>query len=215
MKQHLREMLVARDLDGIAQLASRRKRALGILISLTYDEDRLVAWRAVEAMGVASNRVARDNADYVLNILRRLHWLLLEESGGVGWYAPQMIAEIIRQSPDDFSEDYACIVTTLLHTMAEEDLEHFRPGIFWAIGRLAPVAARDVEEVLTNVRASLADPDDQVRGMAVWCLVQAGKHIRIDQLHSDSGRVEVFEDGELRETTVGALATARNDRGVS
>jgi hypothetical protein len=211
MKQQLRDMLVARDFDGVADLAVKRKRALGILISLTYDVDELVAWRAVEAMGVASGRAADDNAEVVRNILRRLHWLLLEESGGVGWYAPQMMAEIIRARPALFRDDFASVATTLLHTMAEDDLGHFRPGILWAIGRLAAAAPDDVAHVLPEVEECLDHDDAQVRGMAVWCLTQVGGKTALAaraELRSDDGAVQVYEDGQLVEKKIGELAVA-------
>lgn len=211
MKQQLRDMLVARDLDAVAESAVRRRRALGVLISLTYDADPLIAWRAVEAMGVAAARVADDDPEAVRNILRRLHWLLLEESGGVGWYAPQMIAEIVQARPELFADDFASVVTTLLHSMAEEDLGHFRPGILWAIGRLAAAARDDVEHVLPDVEACLDHDDARVRGMAVWCLVQAGRRSTLAtraRLLSDDELVAVYQEGQLVDKTVGDLTRA-------
>lgn len=189
-------------------MAARRKRVLGVLISLTYETNPLIAWRAVEALGMAADRVAEKDKASVQSHLRRLHWLVSEESGGVCWYAPQAIAEIVRHRPRAFS-NYADIVVTLLTTMAEEDLGHFRPGILWAIGRLAPVVIEKVYTALPGVAACLDDPDPQVRGMAVWCLTQAGEREvyrgRKDLL-SDAGSVELYDDGRLNLTTVGALA---------
>jgi hypothetical protein len=204
----LRELLEAGNAAEIAELASRRTRVLGTLVSLTYDREPLVAWRAVEAMGMAADRVAGSDADAVRSHLRRLHWLLSEECGGFCPYAPQAMAEIIRRRPLAFSE-FASIVTTLLETLAEEDLTFYRGGILWAIGRLASVARAEVESALPRVQACLDDPDPQIRGMAVWCLVQAGQRDRLQdraELLSDAGSVELFEDGSLHRTTVGGLA---------
>jgi AraC family transcriptional regulator of adaptative response/methylated-DNA-[protein]-cysteine methyltransferase len=207
MKQRLRDLLVERRLEEIAQLAESKKRVLGDLVSLTYDPERLVAWRAVEALGVAAARVAETDSAFVRGHLRRLHWLLSEESGAVCWYAPQAMAEIVRQRPDDFA-DYACIVATLLHTVAAEDLDHFRDAILWAIGRLGPAAIRDVEPVLPSIVACLDHADARVRGMAAWCLVQIGKREllagRADLL-SDDGQVELYENGQIELTSVRTL----------
>ncbi len=208
MKERLKDLLARRELDEIARMAAAKRRVLGALTSLTFDADPLIAWRAVEATGVAAARVAEDSPESVRNHLRRLHWLLSEESGGICWHSPQSMAEIVRRSPADFS-DYAPVVVTLLDTMAEEDLGHFRAAVLWAIGRLATVAADVAESVLPSITASLDDPDPQVRGMAVWCLVQLDKRELIESradLLDDEGVVELYEDGQLERTTVGALA---------
>ena len=202
-------MLEARNFDEIAGIAARRKRLLGTLVSITYDPDPLVAWRAVEAMGVASERIARENPDLVHSHLRRLHWLMSEESGGICRHAPQAMAEIVRRQPELFAE-YVPITISLIEEMAEEDLASgFRPAVLWAIGRLAPVAPDEVESVLSSVVPCLDDPDPQVRGVAVWCLVQAGKRDQFvgrKNLKNDDGLVQIYDDGAMTETTVGELA---------
>jgi hypothetical protein len=209
LKAQIRQLLESYDLESIASVAGRRKRALGVLVSITYDPDPLIAWRAVEAMGAASERIAGDNPEFIRSHLRRLHWLLSEESGGICRHAPQAMAEIVRRSPDLFA-DYAPITISLLEDMAEEDLDSgFRPAVLWAIGRLAPVAPERVEAVLPAVEACLDNPDPQVRGVAVWCLAQAGGHDRISargDLKSDEGPVRLYGGGKLVDTTVGELA---------
>jgi len=92
--------------------------------------------------------------------------------------------------------------------MADEDLDHFRPGILWAIGRLGPLAAGTIDAVLPAIEASLDQADPQARGMAVWCLEQIGRadllEARTDLLE-DAGPVALYEHGELTETTVREL----------
>ena len=143
MKKQLRELLEARRFEAIADLVERKRRLLGTLVSLTFDTELLIAWRAVEAIGLAADRLSAEDADYVRSHLRRLHWLIGEESGGICWYSPQAMAEIVRRRPTVFPE-YAPIVATLLITMAEEDLAHFRAGVLWAIGRLGGIVEKDV-----------------------------------------------------------------------
>ena len=207
MKKQIRQLIEHRDLDGLADLAGRKRRVLGLLVSLTFDSDPLVGWRAVEAMGVAADRIAADDPDHVRQHLRRLHWLLSEESGGVCWRAPEAIAEIVRRRPRMFA-DYVPIVVLLIEQMAEEDLVHFRPGILWAIGRLGHLAENEINAALPAITACLDYPDSQVKGMAAWCLRQCGRGdipARRDDLLSDRGPVEIYEDGDLVRVTVGQL----------
>ena len=197
-------LLQQSDFDGIVDVAGRKRRTLGLLISLTFDADPQIAWRAVEAMGAAADRIARDDPDYVREHLRRLHWLLSEESGGICWRAPEAMAEIIRRDPDRFS-DYVPIVVSLIGEMAEEDLAHFRVGILWAIGRLGAIAGNELDAAEPTIRACLDHHDPQVRGMAAWCLGQCGRAALLagrPDLLSDQRPVDFYEDGHLGRTNV-------------
>ncbi|MHC4274837.1 MAG: hypothetical protein ACYSUR_14380, partial [Planctomycetota bacterium] len=79
MKKHLRQLLEEQKSNEISDLAGRKRRVLGALLSLTFDPDPQIVWRAIEAMGLAAGRIARDDPDYVRNHLRRLYWLISEE----------------------------------------------------------------------------------------------------------------------------------------
>jgi hypothetical protein len=208
VKKHLRELLDTERIEEIADIAGRQRRVLGSLVSLTFDPDPLIVWRAVEAMGAAAARIADDDPEYVREHLRRLRWLISDESGGICWHAPEAMAEIIRRRPRLFS-DHIPIVVYLLRVMEEEDLVRFRAGILWAIGRLGDLAASEVEAVLPSIAACLDDSDPQVRGMAVWCLAQSRRtellQTRSDLL-SDEGTVALYLDGHLLRRSVAELA---------
>jgi len=200
-------LLTQRNLDELGELAGRERRVLGLLTSLTFDRDPLVGWRAVEAMGVAAERTAQYDPGHVQEHLRRLRWMLNDESGGVCWRAPEAMAEVVRARPDLFA-DYIPIIVLLLRTLADEDLEHFRAGVLWAIGRLGSLAQNRVPMVLPQVAAALEHRDPQVRGMAVWCLGQIGKEQALADkpaLRSDDGPVDLYEEGSLRRTQVRRL----------
>ncbi len=204
MKTDLRELLDNGHFDRIADIAVRKKRVLGSLVALTYDPDPLIGWRAVEAMGWAAHRIAEHDSHYVREHLRRLHWLISEESGGVCWRAPEAMAEILRHRPTLFA-DYTPVVVSIVQSMAEEDLDHFRAGAIWAVGRLGPLARDHIQPVLPAIAAALDGPDPQVRGMAVWCLGKLGRREPLaarPHLLSDHGPVELYEDGDLRRTSV-------------
>lgn len=216
LKKALRDLLGQERFEQIAESAVQKRRTLGQLVSLTFDADSRIGWRAVEAMGLSADRIAQSDPEYVRNHLRRLYWLLSEESGGLCWRAPQAMAEIIRHRPKLFA-DYIPIVVHLIQEMAEEDLGHFRAGILWAIGRLGPLADEHVESVLPRITAALDDPDPQVRGMAVWCLQQVQQvellTARPDLL-ADEEPVDLYLNGHLRRTTVRDLARCALDREV-
>jgi HEAT repeat protein len=207
LKDILHELLVAGQLEQIGDMAVRQKRVLGSLVALTFDTDPLICWRAIEAMGIATARIAEQDAAYVREHLRRLYWLLSEESGGVCWRAPEAMAEIASRQPTLFA-DYIPIVVSLIVNLAKEDLQHFRGGALWAIGRLGSVAGDHLPPVLAAVTAALDDTDPQIRGMAAWCLGRVGQaRILAGRPHllTDEGSVDLYEGRLLTRTSVGRL----------
>jgi len=210
LKRELRALLEERRLDDVAALAETRRRVLAVLVSLTYDTDALIRWRAVEAMGAAAARLVPRSPHVVREELRRLMWLITEESGAICWHAPEAMAEIVARTGDAFA-DYVPIVAHLLLETAEEDLEHLRPGILWAIGRLGPRAAAVADDVVPDIVGALGYPDAQVRGLAAWCLGRVGRSdllVGREGLRNDEGPVELYADGRVTLTTVARLVEA-------
>jgi HEAT repeat protein len=188
-------------------MAVRRKRVLGKLVTSTYDADPRISWRAVEALGLAASRVAEQDPEHIRQLLRQLLWLINDESGGICWRAPEAMAEILWHRPTLFA-DYIPIVTSLIVNLAEEDLEHFRVGTLWAIGRLAVAGADHILDLIPSVTLALEDLNPQVRGMAVWCLHEIGRaDLLADRpdLAADEGALDLYEDGSLKRTTVSEL----------
>lgn len=206
MKEQLRNLLVNEAYGPIIELAGHKRRVLSFLTTLTYDPDPLIAWRAIEAIGLAAGRIADDDPEFVRIHLRRLLWLLNDESGGIGWRAPEAIGEIIRNRQKQFAE-FVPIVISLLD-MEEEDVGKFLPGILWAIGRLGQVMPDAAKLAIPGIVPCLNNPDPQTRGMAVWCLGQlhAANHLLPEVLLKDDSAIDVYLDGQLVCKSVAQLA---------
>jgi hypothetical protein len=209
MKKQLREWLEQGDYASIVSSAGRNRRVLSYLTALTYDLEPLISWRAVEAMGLAAGHISDEDPEFVRVHLRRLIWLLNDESGGIGWRAPEMIGEILRSRPTRFAEFIPILLSIL--DMEEEDAARFRPGTVRAIGRLAQVAPGAVRPAMEHILSLLEDRNPQTRGLAAWCLGQLGatEHlVAHSELLRDEGQVDFYGDGYLASTTVARLARA-------
>jgi hypothetical protein len=166
-----------------------------------------VVWRAIEAMGLSVEKLASTNKRYLKEHMRRLYWLITEEAGAVFWRAPECMAECCARLPDLF-KSHIPIAFHLLESLEEEDLEHFRPGTIWAIGRLVSWAREDLPTVLPLVVEALDRPEPQARGMAVWCLGEVGETEALAErpdLLDDQGPVQVYRNRVLENQTVGTL----------
>lgn len=206
-QQKLRDWLSNGQYTDITQFAARNRRTLSYLTGLSYDSDELIAWRAIEAIGLAAARIADDDSEYVRGHLRRLMWLLNDESGGIGWRAPEAIGEIIRNRPTLFTEFIPILISIL--DMEKEDAPRFRAGALWAIGRLGQVIPALLSTAHSWAEIFLRDPVPQTRGMAIWCLVQlrqTGAILQNTSLFEDSNPVQLYTNGRLNQTTVSQLA---------
>lgn len=200
-------MLKAAQFEAIVRFAAENKRLLSLLTALTYHADHLLAWRAVQAFGMAARRIADADAEYVRNHLRRQFWLLSDESGGIGWRAPELIGETLARCLGLFEEFVSPLIYVL--DLEAEDAPRFRPGALWAVGRIAPDRAQTPALALPLVLPCLRDPNPQARGMALWCLGHMGYRPLASELQlllADPAGVEIYQDGELRLASVGALA---------
>jgi len=136
--------------------------------------------------------------------LRRLQWSLNDESGSIGWRAPQAMGAILAATPSTFAE-FAPIIASML----DLDETHFYPGVLWAIGVIAEDHAARVQFALWQIRALLRDALPETRGMAAFCLGRlrdAASRDALAQLADDAAQLRVFEEDELQTRTVGELA---------
>jgi hypothetical protein len=190
--KRLRSLLQAGDDPGLLGFARSQRRTLSYLTALTYDPDPDLAWAAIRAMGLVAAELADRDPEFVRGHLRRLVWLLNDESGGIGWRAPEALGAILAGRPDCFA-DFIPILVSLLD-MEAEDAIRFRAGTLWAIGRLAQAAPGPASQALPWVLPALRDPDPQVRGLALWCL---GQFPELPELPLEQIRIQAEDPQEV------------------
>lgn len=204
-KQKVVALLEEQKYDELADLVVQQRSSLGGLYRLLCSLDEPLRWRAIEGIGAVAHRLAEEDSEAVRVILRTLLWMMNDESGGIGWGAPESIGEIIYRRPEMFPE-FASVV--LLSAIDEPML---RRGVVWAAGRIAQARPELVREVVPRFIAFLADPDPVVRGYTLRLLGFTGEkpdpaHYR--HLLHDGSALSVYENGMVRLTTVAELAAA-------
>ena len=166
----LRQWLLREEYTPILELARDKKRVLSILTALTYDKDSIISDHAIKVAGLAAEVIAEHDPEYIRNHLLRLFWLVNNESGGIGWRAPDLIGEILHHCPQ-FSQFFPLLISLL--ELEKEDAPRFRAGTLRAIGRVAQVAREAMLPALPLVETFIApEADADTREMATWCLEQ-------------------------------------------
>ena len=113
-----------------------------------------------------------------------------------------MLGEIVRNNPEQFS-DIAPIIVSFL----DEDM--LAAGVLRAIGRIGQVNPGLVEHAMPAILPYLHSPDPVLRGLAVYAIGEigsAGAVRELEKLQDDISSITIYEEGELREKTVGGLA---------
>ena len=199
-RESARRLLEEFDLDAIDRWAAGEPQAARTLQSFLFDGDELVRWRAVEAIGRAAGVRARSALEPVRELLRRTIWLMNDESGGLLWHGPQVLAAVLANVPA-LREEFGAILGSFL----EED--PFRAGTRWALWRLAPSHPEIVPGVAAQLEASLADPDPAVRGHAALAL-HAARGEALSAVAGDEALFDLFDyrTGALRRMSVSGAA---------
>jgi len=89
-KSKVKELLRERDYDNLQKWAKNMRNPQRTLLSLAYDTDELIRWRAIEAIGKVAQIQAESDIEKVRDLIRRLLWLMNDESGGLGWHSPEI-----------------------------------------------------------------------------------------------------------------------------
>ena len=166
----LRQWLLDEDYQSILDIVRMKKRILSLLTALTYDKNQTISDHAIRATGLAAKVIAESDPEYIRNYLLRLFWLVNDESGGIGWRAPELIGEILYNCPN-FKQFFPILIALL--DMEKEDAPRFRVGTLWAIGRVAQVANDAMQPALPQVEILIdSEINPGTKEMAVWCMRQ-------------------------------------------
>jgi hypothetical protein len=200
-KDIARRLLEAFDLERVTSWAAGEPQAARVLHSFLFHEDELLQWRAVEAIGRAASVRARAGLEPVRELLRRTLWLMNDESGGLLWHGPQVLAAVLVNVPALWDE-FAVILGSFL----EE--EPFRVGTRWGLWRLTALRPAAAASLADELEASLADPDPAVRGHSALALCGGRRGEELAMLTRDVAPLVVFDHrtGALRTTTVAEVA---------
>ncbi len=134
MKQAVIAALEDDDSEKILTFALQSRKILSVLIRLAYEKETLVGWRAIKAIGKVASVFVNSNYDFLRETIRKLLWSLSDESGGIGWAAPEILGEIVSADPEKMA-DIIPLITEVYYI--EEKV--FRPGVLYALKRIAEV----------------------------------------------------------------------------
>jgi len=202
-RKEILPLLEEKKYDEITALAKKNSRGLfRLLISITYDKSAVLCWRAIEVTGLIAGEIAKTRPDVIRSLAQRLLWMLRDESGNNISSAPEMLGEIVRNSPDSFA-DIAPVIASF------HDELMLKPGVLRAVFRIGEVRPDLISVSAEFTGPLLRDEDPLVRAYAL--LISGAYKLRgtlpaISALKEDSSIVTLYRDGGFVSLSVGQLA---------
>lgn len=220
IKPKVLELLHSRNLTAIRKELQHypAKDLANVLFSPICQVDPLVRWQAVISMGDAVIRLAAEDMEEARIIMRRFLWSLNDESGGIGWGAPECMAEIMCHHTG-LATEYIHMLLSYMREDGEElcqdgnFLEHpvLQRGLLWGIARLS----RCRPELLLKKGADkdippyLDAPDPETRALAALSAGALRLETTRQKLHhltADLAPLTLYLESDFVQTTVGAMA---------
>jgi hypothetical protein len=185
------------------------RKVVNPLFSLLLSTDSKTKWSAVTALGAVIANLAHQDMEPARVMMRRLMWQLNDESGGIGWGCPETMGEVMA-CHEGLAQEYARVLAS--YVMEDGNFLEYEPlqeGAVWGIGRVAQVRPHMVQDAIPHLLHFLTSSRATLRGLAVWTLGllgadEAGSQIRA--LLSDSARIELYRERELKKRSVSELS---------
>lgn len=203
-KAAVRRLLEKRDLPAIDYWGQHDRNALRTLTSLLFETDPLLQWRAIEALGRVAGLAGRQDLESVRRLIRRLLWLMNDESGGICWVAPEAIAEVMHNLPALLDEFGRVLASFLVE-------EPFEIGVRWGIARVGSLKREEFEHIVPLLHDSLLHSDPRWRGYALLALHGLGEQPDpevIEKLAVDQDVLPLydFDSGQIVEQSIASIA---------
>jgi HEAT repeat protein len=185
------------------------RQVINPLFSFLLHSDERLRWRAIAAMGAVVENLAREDMEGARVIVRRLLWSLNEESGGIGWGAPEAMAEIMARH-EGLAREYSHMLVSYMDSEGNFlEYEGLQRGLLWGLVRLARVRPLMVAEAGVHLQKYLESTDANIRGLAAWASGLLGVQEirpRLQMLVKDDSLLRLCIDNEFTQVRVQDLA---------
>jgi hypothetical protein len=206
-KRDVERLVKAYNVAPLLDLAAGDKRIIRDLQRLIYSPDRLLQWRATDALGKVSAVIARYDPGAISRLLQRM-FTAVSDTAASSWGCLDAIGDIISNSPDQFGA-YA----PQLYQYAGD--RALLPEVLRALGKIGAAKPDLIRKRAFYFIPLLRDPDAEIRGYATVLIGNLGAEEARDDLARLTGDPTPFEryrDGDLDTTTVGQLASEALER---
>ncbi len=193
------------------------QKLVSSLFSALFSTRDTIRWHAVSCLGEAVSQLAAERMETARIVVRRLMWSLNDESGGIGWGAPEAMGEIMAQD-SSLAREYSSILLSYIVPSQGPDnyLEYtpLRQGAYWGIARLAQTRPQMVHPWQQNLAHALQN-EMEPQSLLFICLAFTSlddicplARSEIEKLSSNQELVRIYWQKTFETRILGAQAQA-------
>ncbi len=231
LRKLVRSVLESPDFeDELKKVDIAPKKMINALLCFLFETSEVIRWRAVRGVGITVSAIAEKALEPGRTIMRRLIWSLNDESGGIGWGAPEAMGEIMAENEALAREYYRILVSYIDENGNLLENDELERGVMWGIDRLSQKRPELLREWTGPVVAQLKSPDPVKRGLALRTLLflaagasRTGERAveilpttrltpLLVPLLEDQSEIRIFQDGSFACHKISRLASELLDR---
>ncbi len=172
LRKLVRSLLESPDFEeALRKIDIAPKKMINPLLCFLFETGEVIRWRAVRGVGITVSAIAEKALEPARTIMRRLIWSLNDESGGIGWGAPEAMGEIMAENEALAREYYRILVSYIDENGNLLENDELERGVMWGIDRLAQKRPELLREWTGPLLAQLNSPDPVKRGLALRTLL--------------------------------------------
>lgn len=200
IKQHVKKLLFERDYNHLLGLCESDKKYWQEVRFNLYEMNEKIQWSAIEMFALMMKRWwEKGNEEKVRQYIRNLFWSINDESGGIGWHAPQTIAETIINIPS-LMDPYGSMM--IAHCIDEPPLIK---GCLWGIGRLGEMITDSVYFFKDKILSVFQIKELETVGVAAWAMGEVGFQPAIpflEKLLGEEVEIDIYISGDFQRKSV-------------
>ena len=201
-KQEVEDLIRSYDLEPLLEMAAQDKRLLRDVKRMLYSADKLLRWRAAEALGKVSAVIAQKDPGAISKLLQGL-FTSVSDTAASSWGSVDAIGEIISALPDHFSG--------FLPQLVQLSRDHsLLPEVLRAMGKIGETRPDLLRRFSYPMIPLLRDSDSEVRGYAAILLGHLKAYEAKEdlmKLKEDKTAIEIYRTGQIEKTTLEKIAT--------
>lgn len=201
-KKEVEDLIRNYDLEPLLDMAAQDKRILRDVKRLLYSADKLLRWRAAEALGKISAVIAPKDPGAVSKLLQGL-FTSVSDTASSSWGSVDAIGEIICALPDNFSG----FLPQLVQISRDPSL---LPEVLRAMGKIGETRPDLLRRFSYPMIPLLRSPDSEVRGYAAILLGHLKAYEAkedLTKLKDDMAPIDIYRAGQMEKTSLHQLAT--------
>ena len=215
LRKTIRELLTAGDLSSVLKLPEQK--TVSHIIAHFYDPNDHIRYNAFAALGMVTASLADKNMESARVVFRRLMWTLNDESGGIGWGAPEAMGEILARHAK-IADEFTNIFISYMNPDGNY-LEHdiLQRGLLWGVSTFSSARPEKAAIAAPFLIAYLNSTDPLIRGLAAVIYSNIEKYVADDglkckikvllkTLKNDTSVINIYKDGGQKPYVVAMLA---------